>query len=74
MTYDKFIEKYKNKASREDKINAVLALQGLNKARVAKEMGVSRAFVDQLFNGKSKTPSRLQQLVIEFNIPPELLP
>ncbi len=73
-TFTEYVTKHAGKAAREDKITAVLALQGLNKSRLARKMGVTPGFIDQLFNGRVKTPSRREQLVNEFNIPPELLP
>jgi len=60
--------------TRQDQLNAWLALNRLTRNDIAERMGITGAMVGMILNGtKRATPKRLQQL-IDLGIPAYLLP
>lgn len=59
--------------SRQDKLDAFLALRKIQKSEIAKNLGISPQMLTQIFNGRCAPPLTIDKL-IEMGIPADLLP
>jgi predicted transcriptional regulator len=59
--------------TRQDRLRAFLAQHGLNQRKVAIRLGISEAYLGQIFAGKRRPEHYINKLV-DMGIPSELLP